>query len=223
MSRLWLVEADQMLRDTLGPNLAREGYEVTHVGDSATALRLAQREFPDLLVLDISMRGLEGTNLCRTLRQEMNVPIVVLTSPESPVDPIAALDSGADDCIVKPFSPGEFAARLRAVLRRAPNASASKLQSGDLSLDLVAYRAFRRGENLKLSRKEFRLLAELIQHTGAVLSRQVLLKRVWGPEHEVDTRTIDVHIRFLREKIEEDAANPQRIQTVHGIGYRFEG
>ncbi len=223
MSRLWLVEADEALRDSLAPILAREGYQVTHAGDGATALRLAQEDYPDLLVLDISLLGRKGTALCRTLRQEMNVPIVVLLSPESAVDPIAALDSGADDCLVKPFSPGEFAARLRTVLRRAPSASTAKLQSGDLSLDLVAYRALRRGERLKLSRMEFRLLAELIQHTGAVLSRQMLLKRVWGMGHEVDTRTVDVHVRFLREKIEEDAANPRRIQTVRGIGYRFEG
>ena len=109
------------------------------------------------------------------------------------------------------------------VLRRAPNTSTSKLKSGDLSLDLVAYRALHRGENLKLSRQEFRLLAELMQHSGAVLSRHALLKRVWGTEHEADTRTVDVHIRFLREKIEDDAAKPQRIQTVRGVGYRFEG
>jgi DNA-binding response OmpR family regulator len=222
MNRLWLVEVDEALRDTLALNLAREGYQVTHIGDGATALRLAQQEYPDLLVLDISLRGIDATSLCRTLRQEMNVPIVVLTSQDSPMDPIAALDSGADDCMVKPFSLGEFAARLRALLRRAPNASTSKLQSGDVSLDLVAFRAFHRGENLKLSRQEFRLLAELMQHTGAVLSRQVLLSRLWGTEHEADTRTVDVHIRSLREKIEDDPANPQRIQTVRGIGYRFD-
>jgi DNA-binding response OmpR family regulator len=223
MSRLWLLEPDAALRDTLTHNLAREGYRVTHIRDGATALRLAQQEFPDLLVLDISLLGTDATTLCRTLRQEMNVPIVVLTSRDSALSPAAALESGADDCLVKPFSLGEFAARLRAVLRRAPNASASKLHSGDLSLDLVACRAFHHGENLKLSRKEFSLLAELMQHTGAVLSREALLKRVWGTEHEPDTRTVDVHIGFLREKIEDDPANPQHIQTVRGIGYCFEG
>ena len=223
MTKLLLVEDDQTLRETLAYNLAREGYEVVQAGDGVAALDLARQQRPDLTLLDIMLPGLDGLTVCRTLRHETNILIVLLTARSGEVDRIVGLDSGADDYIVKPFSLGELLARLRAVLRRGRSDSAIRLQSGDLVLDLLAHRAYRGDVGLNLTPKEFDLLAELIRHKGAVLTRELLVERVWGFDFGGDTRTVDVHIRGLREKIETDPADPQRIQTVRGLGYRFEG
>lgn len=223
MTKLLLVEDDPTLLDTLTFNLSREGYEVIRAADGVTALDLARQHNPDLVVLDVMLPGLDGLTVCRTLRRETEVPIVLLTARSSEVDRIVGLDTGADDYIVKPFSLGELLARLRAVMRRGQHRSETKLQSGDLLLDLVGHRATRNGKNLNLPPKEFDLLAELIRHKGAVLTRDLLLQRVWGFDFAGDSRTVDVHIRWLREKIEEDPANPARIETVRGLGYRFSG
>ena len=223
MTKLLLVEDDQTLRETLAYNLAREGYEVKQAGDGLTALDLAREHCPDLVVLDIMLPGLDGLTVCRTLRRESDVPIVLLTARSGEVDRIVGLDSGADDYVVKPFSLGELLARLRAVVRRGRTELATKLQAGDLTLDLLAHRAFRREASLNLTPKEFDLLAELIRHQGAVLTRELLIERVWGFDFGGDTRTVDVHIRALREKIENHPTDPSRIQTVRGLGYRFEG
>jgi DNA-binding response OmpR family regulator len=221
--KLLLVEDDQTLRETLAYNLAREGYEVIQAGDGVSALDLAREHHPELVVLDIMLPGLDGLTVCRTLRRESDVPIVLLTARSGEVDRIVGLDSGADDYIVKPFSHGELLARLRAVMRRGRAESATKLQAGDLTLDLLAHRAFRGGGGLNLTPKEFDLLAELIRHQGSVLTRELLIERVWGFDFGGDTRTVDVHIRALREKIEDHPTEPSRIQTVRGLGYRFEG
>jgi DNA-binding response OmpR family regulator len=223
VTKLLLVEDDQTLRETLAYNLTREGYEVIQTGDGMTALDLAREHGPDLVVLDIMLPGLDGLTVCRTLRRETAVPIVLLTARSSEVDRIVGLDSGADDYVVKPFSLGELLARMRAVMRRGRTESATKLQAGDLTLDLLAHRAFRGEGGLNLTPKEFDLLAELIRHRGAVLTRELLIERVWGFDFGGDTRTVDVHIRALREKIEDHPAEPSRIQTVRGLGYRFEG
>jgi len=223
MTKLLLVEDDETLLDTLTFNLSREGYEVIRASDGVTALDLAREHSPDLIVLDVMLPGLDGLTVCRTLRRETDVPIVLLTARTSEVDRIVGLDTGADDYIVKPFSLGELLARLRAVMRRGQHRSETKLQSGDLVLDLVGHRAMRGTKNLNLPPKEFDLLAELIRHKGAVLTRDLLLQRVWGFDFAGDSRTVDVHIRWLREKIEDDPANPTRIETVRGLGYRFSG
>ncbi len=223
MTKLLLVEDDQTLRETLAYNLTREGYTVIEADNGVTALDLARAQPPDLIVLDVMLPGLDGLTVCRTLRREMDVPIVLLTARSGEVDRIIGLDTGADDYIVKPFSLGELLARLRAVLRRGRREPETKLQSGDLLLDVVGHRAWRGNQLLTLSPKEFDLLAELVRHKGAVLTRELLLQRVWGFDFEGDTRTVDVHIRWLREKIEDDPAAPQRIETVRGLGYRFEG
>lgn len=223
MTKLLLVEDDQTLRETLVYNLTREGYEVTEAGTGVLALDLARAIKPDLVLLDIMLPELDGLTVCRALRHEMDVPIVLLTARSGEVDRIVGLDSGADDYIVKPFSLGELLARLRAVMRRGRSEPKTKLESGDLLLDLVAHRASRASQPLNLTPKEFDLLAELIRHKGAVLTRDLLLQRVWGFDYGGDTRTIDVHVRMLREKIEDDPANPSRIETVRGLGYRFEG
>ncbi len=222
MTRLLLVEDDQTLRETLAYNLAREEYEVIQANDGVAALDLAREHNPDVVVLDIMLPGLDGLTVCRTLRRESTVPIVLLTARTGEVDRIVGLDSGADDYIVKPFSLGELLARLRALLRRGRTESGTKLQSGNLVLDLVGHRAYLGSSSLALAPKEFDLLAELVRHKGAVLTRDLLLQRVWGFDFAGDSRTVDVHIRALREKVEEDAANPKRIQTVRGLGYRFE-
>lgn len=223
MTKLLLVEDDQTLRETLAYNLTREGYTVLQTDNGVTALDWAREHQPDLIVLDVMLPGLDGLTVCRTLRRESDAPIVLLTARSGEVDRIVGLDAGADDYIVKPFSLGEFLARLRAVLRRGRHKVEMKLQAGDLTLDLVSHRAWRRGQPLNLTPKEFDLLAELIRHRGAVLTRDLLLQRVWGFDFDGDTRTVDVHIRWLREKIEDDPAHPQRIETVRGLGYRFEG
>jgi DNA-binding response OmpR family regulator len=225
MKKILLVEDDEAMRKTLAYNLDKEGYKVEQTGDGAEALALAREHTPDLVVLDVMLPSLDGLSVCRILRKESEVPIVMLTARDSEVDRIVGLEIGADDYIVKPFSLGEFLARIRAILRRSPTARTvtDQLEAGDLMLDLIARRAFRAAEELKLTHKEFDLLASLMRNKGAVLSRDLLLEKVWGYEYSGETKTVDVHVRWLREKIEEDPSLPKRIVTVRGVGYRFEG
>ena len=223
MTKLLVVEDDQTLSETLVYNLKREGYQVLQADDGISALNLAREHQPDLILLDIGLPELDGLSVCRTLRRETNTIIVLLTARSGEMDRIIGLDLGADDYITKPFSLGELLARLRAVMRRGQRDIDLRLKSGDLILDLVGRRAFRGDQVLNLSPREYELLAELIRHKGAVLTRDLLVQRVWGFDFTGDTRTVDVHIRWLREKIEEDPANPKRIETVRGLGYRFEG
>ena len=220
--RLLVVEDETTLRETLMYNLKREGYEVTGSGDGGEALEVAREQKFDLIVLDVMLPTLDGLSICRILRKEQRTPIILLTARSAEMDRILGLETGADDYIVKPFSLGEFLARVRAVLRRAAPEVAAKLEAGDLSLDLIGRKAYRAGEELRLSHKEFDLLAALIKNTGTALSRDRLLQDVWGYDFPGDTRTVDVHIRWLREKVEADAAEPKHIVTVRGIGYRFE-
>jgi DNA-binding response OmpR family regulator len=166
---------------------------------------------------------LDGLSVCRILRREMDVPIIMLTARSSEVDKIIGLDSGADDYITKPFALGEFLARVRAALRRKPKpAVPDRLEGGDLSVDLVGRKAYKGNEELNLSHKEFDLLAELMRNEGLVLSRDLLLTKVWGYDYIGESRTVDVHIRWLREKIEDNPSKPKRITTVRSVGYRFE-
>jgi DNA-binding response OmpR family regulator len=225
MKKILLVEDDDTLRKTLAYNLEKEGYKVKQTNDGADALTMARDEDPDLIVLDVMLPSLDGLSVCRILRKESEVPIIMLTARDSEVDRIIGLEIGADDYIVKPFSLGEFLARVRAILRRTPSSRAvtDQLESDDLMLDLIARRAFRAGEELRLTHKEFDLLASLMRNKGAVLSRDLLLEKVWNYEYTGETKTVDVHVRWLREKIEVDPSQPTRIVTVRGVGYRFEG
>ncbi len=219
-----LVDDDAMLRETLALNLRGSGFEVLTAADGVTALEQAKVRQPDLIILDLMLPELDGLTVCRTLRQTTDMPILMLTARTGELDKIVGLESGADDYLTKPFSVGELLARIRALLRRTgPRPASDDLRSGGLALSLVSRRASVDGRDLPLSPKEFSLLAELIRHRGAVLSRDLLLTRVWGYDYVGDSRTVDVHVRWLREKIEADPANPQRIVTVRGIGYRFEG
>lgn len=225
MKKILLVEDDDTLRKTLAYNLSQEGYKILQTGDGAEALTLAREHSPDLIVLDVMLPSLDGLSVCRIIRNESEVPIIMLTARGSEVDRIVGLEIGADDYIVKPFSLGEFLARVRAILRRSPSSRGvvDKLESGDLMLDLIARRATRNNQELRLTHKEFDLLATLMRNQGAVLSRDLLLDRVWGYDYGGQTKTVDVHVRWLREKIEDDPSHPRRIVTVRGVGYRFEG
>jgi DNA-binding response OmpR family regulator len=237
--KVLIVEDDPTLLETLEYNLKRQGYEVYTAADGRVALEVARRERPDALVLDVMLPGLDGLEVCRTLRREMSVPILMLTARADEVDKIVGLEVGADDYLTKPFSMRELVARLKALLRRvrlireelsverenpgAADAPDEILTFGDLTIDLTRREVVRQGELLHLKPKEYELLVFLARNRGIVLSRDLILERVWGWDYDGGSRTVDVHVRWLREKIETDPANPTRIVTVRSIGYRFEG
>ncbi|MDQ7030885.1 MAG: response regulator transcription factor [Ardenticatenia bacterium] len=223
MPTILLVEDDRTLREVVALNLERQGFTVHQVADGEAALVAARQHPPDLIILDVMLPKLDGLSLCRIIRAESDVPIILLTARTGEVDKIVGLESGADDYVTKPFSIGELSARIRAVLRRAKAQTATShvLQAGPLRLDLLRWEATHAGRPLSLSPREFRLLAEFMRHPNVVLSRDLLLERVWGPYYVGDVRTVDVHVRWLRQKIEEDPSNPRWIQTVRGVGYRF--
>ncbi len=225
MTTLLIVEDDATVRETLALNLRSEGYQVETAEDGEQALELARKAKPDLVVLDVMLPKLDGLTLLRILRRESQVPVILLTARGTETDKIVGLETGADDYVVKPFSLGELLARIRAALRRGRPAGppSTELTSGDLSLDLVSRRVRLQGQELQLAPREFELLATLVRNKDAVLTRDLLLARVWGDDFVGDTRTVDVHIRWLRQKIESDPSNPLRITTVRGVGYRFEG
>lgn len=225
MTRLLLVEDDDTVRDTLALNLRAEGYEVFTAADGEEGLSLARRESPELLILDVMLPKLDGLTVCRIVRKESDVPIILLTARGTETDKIVGLETGADDYVVKPFSLGELLARVRAALRRGRVSQpvVTELASGDLRLNTVGRKLYRGDEELQLAPREFDLLAMLMRNEGAVLSRDLLLAGVWGEDFVGDVRTVDVHIRWLREKIEDDPSSPTHITTVRGVGYRFEG
>ncbi len=234
MPTILLVEDDLTLRETLAYNLKRQEYSVEAVGDGHAAVDSARRLRPDLILLDLMLPGLDGVEVCRILRQEMNIPILMLTARDDEIDRVIGLEIGADDYITKPFSMRELLARVKAHLRRErlirAEVGASQdatpkevLQFGNLALDLTRREVRLDGNPLPLKPKEFELLIFLVKHRGQALSRQFLLARVWGWEFGGGTRTVDVHMHWLREKIEVDPAQPVRIVTVRGSGYRFEG
>lgn len=219
-----IVEDDPLLRQTLADGLKEEGYTVTTAVDGQMGLELARIQKPNLIILDVKLSGLDGLSVCRKLRHELDPAIIIVSDRSGEVDVIVGLDSGADDYIIKPLRLGEFFARVRAAMRRQPKPIVTeRLKSGDLSLDLTGRKAYRGQQTLNLSVKEFDLLAELIRNQGMVLSRDLLLAKVWGNNTLGESRTVDVHIRWLREKIEERPSKPKRILTVPRIGYRFEG
>jgi DNA-binding response OmpR family regulator len=218
-----MVEDDEILCQTLAYNLEAEGYQVVTAVDGITGLNMARNQPFNLIILDLMLPGIDGLSVCRILRRELEVPIIILTARSGEVDKIVGLDSGADDYITKPFSLGEFLARVRAALRRQPRPVTDRLEAADLALDLIGRKAYLGDKQLNLSYKEFDLLAELMRNKGMVLSRDLLLSKVWGYEAVGESRTVDVHIRWLREKIEQNPSKPKRISTIQRIGYRFEG
>ena len=225
MATILLVEDETLLAETLRYNLEREGYTVITAADGVTGLDLARAEPPDLLILDVMLPKLDGFSVCRILRRETNLPIMMLTARQDEVDRIAGLELGADDYVVKPFSLGELLARVRAILRRSDRqptgVEREQLTAEGLRVDTGSRRVFRDGLEITLAQKEFDLLVCLIRNRGMALSRDLLLERVWGYDFPGDSRTVDVHVRWLREKVEVDPGKPVYIQTVRGIGYRF--
>jgi two-component system OmpR family response regulator len=227
MAKILIVEDDRNLLDALKYNLRKEGYDTVTAADGAEALDVARREKPHLIVLDIMLPKLSGFEVCRILRKEMTVPILMLTAKTEEVDKIVGLEIGADDYMTKPFSMRELLARFSAMLRRAEMAAQpaepESLKVGELEVDTARHRAFFKGEPLELSPKEFELLAFLARNKGFVFSREQLLEKVWGYDYAGETRTVDVHIRWLRQKIETDPAKPKHLLTVRGVGYKLEG
>jgi DNA-binding response OmpR family regulator len=234
MPNILVVEDDTALRETLAYNLSRQDYSVQAVGDGLAALEIARKIHPDLVLLDLMLPGMDGFEVCRILRQEMNIPILILTARDDEIDRVIGLEIGADDYITKPFSMRELMARVKAHLRRdrliRQEISASQdiisheiLTFNNLMIDLTRREMLLDEIPLAVKPKEYDLLLFLAQHPRQALSRQVLLERVWGWEFSGGTRTVDVHIHWLREKFEIDPSKPTRIVTVHGSGYRFEG
>lgn len=227
-SKILAVEDDPSLLETLKYNLRKESYDVVTATDGAQALETARIEKPDLIILDIMLPKISGFEVCRILRKEMTVPILMLTAKAEETDKIVGLEIGADDYVTKPFSMRELLARVRAMLRRTqmmemPLLGEKPLEVGDIKVDIGRHQAKRGGLELNLTPKEFDLLAFLAANKGLVFSREQLLEKVWGYDYAGDSRTVDVHIRWLRQKIEEDPSNPRYFITVRGAGYKMEG
>lgn len=241
--KILVVDDEPVLVETIAYNLEQAGYQVLTAADGASALEAAQRELPDLIVLDLMLPEMDGLEVCRQLRREnatATTPIIMLTAKSDEIDKVVGLEVGADDYVTKPFGRRELLARVRALLRRSeypqgveekpvvslvqevPRVS-RELVVGPLRIDLAGRRINCRGQEMELQPKQFDLLTYLVRNRGTVLTRDQLLHNVWGYDYAGDTRTVDVHVRWLREKLEEDPANPKLIQTVRGVGYAFRG
>ena len=236
--KILMVDDDIVLLETLTYNLEQAGYQVLTVTDGLSALEAARREKPDLIILDLMLPEMDGLEVCRQLRREdatATTPIVLLTAKSEEGDIVVGLEAGADDYVIKPFGRRELLARVRARLRSTPLRSASsesdeqssapprarEIVVGALRIDLAGRRVYNHDVEVTLQPKQYDLLKYLIQHRGTVLTRDQLLQNVWDYDYAGDTRTVDVHVRWLREKLEEDPANPRLIQTVRGVGYCF--
>lgn len=229
MKKILVVDDEAPILELVRFNLEKEGFAVITASDGEDGLRRARSESPDLVILDLMLPGIDGIEVCQQLRRETNVPVLMLTAKTEEFDRVLGLSVGADDYVTKPFSPRELVARVKAQLRRrdmdleetkARDAS-GRIRVGDLVIDTARFEVEVRGVRTELTPKEFELLRVLVANRGKVLTRDFLLEKVWGYEYGGDTRTVDVHVRRLRQKIEEDDSRPTYIQTVHGVGYRF--
>ena len=230
-----IVEDELALRETLSYNLKKDGFTVEAVGDGRSALESARKLKPDLILLDIMLPELDGFEVARILRKEMSTPILMLTARDDEIDRVVGLEVGADDYLTKPFSMRELMARVKAQLRRSrlfreelskaepAQKQQEKLKFGNLVVNLTRREVTLNGDPIQLKPQEYELLLFFAEHKGQMLSREFILERVWGWDFIGDSRTVDVHVRWLRQKIEEDASEPKRIVTVRGGGYRFEG
>ena len=235
MPIILVVEDDLTLRETLAYNFRRQDYTVETASDGQAGVEAARRLYPnlDMIILDLMLPKLDGFEVCRILRQEMNVPIIMLTARDDEIDRVIGLEMGADDYMSKPFSMRELMARVKAQLRRVrlireemevkDDLPSEIIKFNNLTLDLTRREVRLEDQILQLKPKEFELLLFLARHRGQVLSRELIMERVWGWDFTGGSRTVDVHMRWLREKIESDPAAPTRIVTVRGAGYRFEG
>jgi DNA-binding response OmpR family regulator len=228
-TRILVVEDDPNLRATLKYNLVKDGYKVVTAADGAEALEVARSDKPEMIILDLMLPKLSGLEVCRILRKEMTIPIIILTAKTDEVDKIVGLEIGADDYMTKPFSMRELLARVHALLRRAgtgrqqPAVEPESIKIGDLEINISRHQAFYRNSPLDLTPKEYDLLLFLARNKGFVFSREQLLEKVWGYDYAGNTRTVDVHIRWLRKKLEADPRNPELILTIRGAGYKLEG
>ena len=223
--KILVVDDEPLITESLEYSLQQEGFQVLVAHDGPQAIQLAREAAPDLIVLDIMLPGMDGWEVCRRLRQESTVPIIMLTARGQEIDRVLGLELGADDYLPKPFSFRELLARMRAIFRRmdfeGATQTAQPIQIGDVRLDVAAHKVYKQNRELTMTQKEYDLLHTLMANAGQVVSRAELLDQVWGVDWLGDTRTLDVHIRWVREKIEENPSQPRYIQTVRGVGYRF--
>jgi two-component system response regulator RegX3 len=225
MTRLLVVEDEESFSDALTFMLTREGFEVEVAATGPDALVSFDSSGADLVLLDVMLPGLSGTEVCRALRQRSSVPVIMLTARDSEIDKVVGLEIGADDYVTKPFSGRELVARIRAVLRRRGEGEEllpSALEAGPVRMDVDRHTVTVTGELVTLPLKEFELLEFLLRNTGRVLTRSQLIDRVWGSDYVGDTKTLDVHVKRLRGRIEKEPANPRHLITVRGLGYKFE-
>ena len=225
MSRILIVEDEESFSDPLSYLLTKEGFEVAVAADGNEGLEEFDRGGADLILLDLMLPGMSGTEVCRQVRQRSNVPIIMLTAKDSEIDKVVGLELGADDYVTKPYSSRELVARVRAVLRRRGEPEeliASTVAAGPVRMDVERHVVAVGGEQVNLPLKEFELLEMLLRNAGRVLTRGQLIDRVWGSDYVGDTKTLDVHVQRLRSKIEPDPSNPRHLVTVRGLGYKFE-
>ena len=225
MSRILIVEDEESYSDPLSYLLRREGYEVSVAETGPAALAQFDKNGADLVLLDLMLPGLSGVDVCRQLRQRSSVPVIMLTAKDSEIDKVVGLEIGADDYVTKPYSSRELLARVKAVLRRLAEPEelvAPTLEAGPVRMDVERHTVTVSGAPTSLPLKEFELLEMLLRNAGRVLTRMQLIDRVWGSDYVGDTKTLDVHVKRLRAKIEPDPANPRHIVTVRGLGYKFE-
>jgi two-component system response regulator RegX3 len=225
MTRVLVVEDEESFSDALSYMLRREGFEVSIAGTGPDALSEFDRSGADLVLLDLMLPGLSGTEVCRSLRARSNVPVIMLTARDSEIDKVVGLELGADDYVTKPFSSRELVARIRAVLRRRTEPeelAPAVLESGPVRMDVDRHVVSVGGDAVPMPLKEFDLLELLLRNAGRVLTRGQLIDRVWGADYVGDTKTLDVHVKRLRAKIEPDPSNPRYLVTVRGLGYKFE-
>ena len=224
MPRILLIEDEQSLGEALQYQLVRDGFDVDRETDGAVGLERFKTEGADLVLLDLMLPGLSGEEVCKEIRKSSSVPVIMLTAKDEEIDKVLGLELGADDYVTKPFSSRELLARIKAVLRRAASREASSpsvLEGGGIRLDPDRAQVSARGEEVRLTRKEFELLEFLMSNPGRALPRETLIDEVWGSDYVGDTRTLDVHIKRLRSKLESDPHRPRHLLTVRGLGYRF--
>ena len=225
MTRILVVEDEESFSDPLSYLLRKEGYEVSVAETGPMALEDFDRSGADLVLLDLMLPGLSGVDVCRALRHRSSVPVIMLTAKDSEIDKVVGLEIGADDYVTKPYSSRELLARIKAVLRRGQEPEElmpATLESGPVRMDVERHLVTVNGAHTPLPLKEFELLEMLLRNSGRVLTRAQLIDRVWGSDYVGDTKTLDVHVKRLRAKVEPDPANPQFIVTVRGLGYKFE-
>ena len=225
MTRILIIEDEEPYREATSYMLQREGFEVLEAADGVSGLSEFEREGADLVLLDLMMPGMSGTEVCKRIRQQSNVPVIMVTARDSEIDKVVGLEIGADDYVTKPFSHRELVARVRAVLRRGNDVDLMPevMEVGDVRMDSDRHEVTVNNEPVKLALKEFELLELLLRNAGRVMTRDQLIDRVWGMNYVGDTKTLDVHVKRLRSKIEEDPSKPVKLVTVRGLGYKYEG